>query len=143
METPALGKGEVMCRWHTLCFQKSPGDQAVSLDDPLSASFCVQDGQLQRWEVRVMQGVGGCTPLDSYSSARERCVSQDQNLSLLWFPSFSPHLKTAATPKISPPPPSPLPLTVPEPRVPLLVATAGNPRPRGISLTPDHSPEPG
>lgn len=93
-----------------------------------------------------MQGVGGCMTLDSYSSARERCVSQDQNLSLSpLVPSFSPPPpqdreagpENLAATAITTAPHGPR-AQSPAPQA----ATAGNPRPEA-SPHPDHSPEPG
>ena len=56
METPALGKGEVMCAGDVHCASRRA--LGIRLSRP-SLLVCVPDGQLQRWEVRVMQGVGG------------------------------------------------------------------------------------
>lgn len=59
METPALGKGEVMCAGDIHSASgRVLGVRLSPLDDP-HLLLCVQDGQLQRWEVRVMQGVRG------------------------------------------------------------------------------------
>lgn len=74
METPALGKGEVMCAGGThSASRRVLGIRLSPLDDPLSAPLC------SGWPVTKMgnegdAGSGGCMTLDSYSSARERCV---------------------------------------------------------------------
>ena len=124
METPALGKGEVMYAGdiHSAS-RRALGIRLSPLDEPLSARLC------SRWPVTKMgsegdAGSGGCMTLGQLLKCKGMmCVTISKSLSLssdslLLIPHLLKISKPA--PKISPPPPSPLPLTVPELRVPLL-----------------------
>ena len=146
METPALGKGEVMCAGDIHSASGRVLEVRLSpLDDPLSAPLC------SGWPVTKMGSEGdagsqGCMTLGQLLKCKGTMCSQDQNLSLSpLIPSFPPPPpqdreagpENLAATAITTAPHGPR-AQSPAPQA----ATAGNPRPEAPPH-PDHSPEPG